>query len=141
MIQLTNLLSTTTFSIPPLSKTTSPISLPVIPRIRLTLNEVIKCAKTILGSTAKLQGLQSVVDENPDILSTASARLALELFSDHPCRERDHLGIEPGPLGVQVFSIEVVWLDEQTEGTIYRDHLVIVSEVGVERFVERERQG
>lgn len=107
----------------------------------LAFDKVVQSAQAVPSSTAELKGLYRVVDQDPDILPSLPTYSALQLFRYKPPRERDHFGIEPTSLRIGVLGTEVGGLYEKAQGVIYRYHLVIVREVGIEGSVQREREG
>lgn len=51
-----------------LKETLLEISFPIVSRVPLAAHKIVQRAETVFVSTAKLQWLQSIVDQNPDIV-------------------------------------------------------------------------
>ena len=110
----------------------------IAPSIPLTLYERIKQTQTITRST-KFQRLQCIVHQYPHILSPAVR--ATKPFRHHSPTEGYQVARYPSSFWVRLHRIQGFGLIEQTYSSVDSDQLVIVREVGVDRMVERERNG
>lgn len=110
------------------------VSITVTPSILLAIHKHLQTAHPIPSRTTKLQLLHRIVHQHPHKPLLA----ALHPLRNKPARERHHPRQHPRPTRRELRWIQRLWLSEQAECRVYRDHFVVVGKVGVDGAVERK---